>query len=181
MARALLIASLIAFLALVASPDAQAKPKKKSCARAIINDWYGDGQIDKQYEPHCYKEAIRALPVDIKDYSHAPEDILRALAYRKLGKPDPGNGSTPGTDPSDGSSGPGDPHQQTGPDETSPSDSNGVDTVANPDLGLDTSSPSSIPIPLLVLGGLALLLLAAGGAGYVNRRLQARGTDDPGP
>ncbi len=180
MAKALLVASLIGFVALVASPDAQAKPKKKSCARAVINDWYGDGQIDKQYEPHCYKEAIRALPVDIKDYSHAPEDILRALAYRKLGKPDPGNGSAPGTDPAGTDSGPGDP-QQPGADDTAPSDSNGVDTVADPDLDLDTSSPSSIPIPLLVLGGLALLLLAAGGAGYVNRRLQARGTDDPGP
>jgi hypothetical protein len=30
---------------------------------------------------------------------------------------------------------------------------------------------------LIVLGGLALLLLAAGGAGYLNRRMQARRID----
>ena len=177
MTRALLVATLVGVVVLVASPDAQAK-QKKSCARAIINDWYGDGQIDKQYEPHCYKEAIRALPVDIKDYSHAPEDILRALAYRKLGKPDPGNGGIPGSPSNPNSAG--DPHQQTGPDTTS-TDSNGEGTLASPDDGLDTSSPSSIPIPLLVLGGLAVLLLAAGGAGYINRRRLARGTDNPGP
>lgn len=167
-------------MTVAATPVAQAKQKKKNCARAIINDWYGDGQIDKLYEPHCYKEAIRALPVDIKDYSHAPEDILRALAYRKKGKPDPGNGGTGGTTnpgssgkPTHGTPTPGHPGQQTGADETS-----AAGTIAGPGVDLDTSSPSSIPIPLLVLGGLALLLLTAGGAGYVNRRLQARGTDD---
>jgi hypothetical protein len=36
-----------------------------------------------------------------------------------------------------------------------------------------------VPIPLLILGGLALLLLAAGGAGYLSRRAQAR--RDGGP
>ena len=39
---------------------------------------------------------------------------------------------------------------------------------------LDSGSPSSVPVPLLVLGGLALLLLAMGGAGLVYKRVQAR-------
>ena len=38
----------------------------------------------------------------------------------------------------------------------------------------------SIPVPLLVLAGLALLLLAAGAAGFVARRLQARRVPLPG-
>jgi len=38
----------------------------------------------------------------------------------------------------------------------------------------------SIPLPLLVLGGLALLLLAAAGATLVARRVQAR-RGPPGP
>ena len=44
---------------------------------------------------------------------------------------------------------------------------------------VDTSGPSSVPIPLLILGGLALLLLAAGGAGYLSRRAQARRNGGP--
>ncbi len=48
--------------------------------------------------------------------------------------------------------------------------------------GVDTSGPSAVPIPLLILGGLALLLLAAGGAGYLSRRAQARrNAGPPGP
>ena len=39
---------------------------------------------------------------------------------------------------------------------------------------MDAESASSVPIPLLILAGLALLLIAAGSAGYVIRRVQAR-------
>jgi MprA protease rhombosortase-interaction domain-containing protein len=35
------------------------------------------------------------------------------------------------------------------------------------------SSPSSLPFPLLVLTGIAVALLAAGGLGYVSRRRRA--------
>jgi len=45
---------------------------------------------------------------------------------------------------------------------------------------VDTSSPSSVPIPLLVLGGMSILLLGAGGLGYVSRRRQAAHADDVG-
>ena len=167
----------MALVAVVASPVAQAKEKKKqNCARAIIYDWYGDAQIDKRYELHCYKEAIRALPVDIVTYSRASEDILRALAYAKKGQSDPGVApDQPSTDTTPGSSSgpPSGPDDGTTVTVTGP----GSETVAGgPDV--DTTGPSSIPIPLLVLGGLALLLLAAGAAGYVNRRRQAGGPDD---
>ena len=56
-------------------------------------------------------------------------------------------------------------------------DDPGSDTLATP--GVDTSGPSSVPIPLLILGGLALLLLAAGAAGYLSRRAQARRNGGP--
>jgi hypothetical protein len=36
------------------------------------------------------------------------------------------------------------------------------------------SSPSSIPLPLIVLGALALLLVAAGGIGILAKRRQSR-------
>ena len=76
-------------VALIASAPAAAA-SSESCARAIVNDWYGDGKVDKIYPQHCYREAIRSLPVDVRDYSNAEEDILRALAYAKKGEPDPG-------------------------------------------------------------------------------------------
>ena len=59
---------------------------------------------------------------------------------------------------------------------TTPTDGSGRagDTQA---LGDESSSASSVPLPLIVLGGLALLLLAAGGAGDSNRRMQARRID----
>ncbi len=183
MAQTLFVVSLVALVAVIAVPTAEAKVKKKTCARAIINDWYGDGQIDRQYELHCYKEAIRALPVDIKDYSRAPEDILRALAYRKKGEADPGNGGSGVLTPPKGDTGATtdpDYHFATTVADPPSTEPGGEDTIAAND-GLDTSGPSSIPIPLLILGGLALLLLAAGGAGYVNRRRQARGADGSGP
>jgi len=165
---ALLAFALIATLAGAPTASAKAKP---SCADQVVADWYGDGRVDKIYPRHCYQEAIRSLPVDVLDYSNAKEDILRALAYARRGQPDPGPAG--GQRPTGTTTGnPDDP----GPGETTPGD----ETTAQD--AVDTSGPSALPIPLLVLGGLALLLLAAGGAGYLSRRAQARregGPPDP--
>lgn len=176
-AALLFLTGLIALLALVAPQQAPAAP---SCAKKVVADWYGDGRVDQIYPLHCYTDAIRSLPVDVLDYSNAKEDILRALSYAKRGKPDPGNaGGGPGGQTA---SGPETVPPGADPLDYGPSGANGGtgtngDTVAaGGDLG--TSGPSSVPVPLLVLGGLALLLLAAGGAGYLNRRAQARRGDD---
>ena len=45
----------------------------------------------------------------------------------------------------------------------------GVSTIASPPVA-DSGSGSGVPVPLLVLGGLALLLAAAGGIGMLARR-----------
>lgn len=188
--RLLLPAALLALVAvalLATAPAASAKAK--TCGEKVVDDWYGDGRVDEVFPAHCYLDAIRSLPVDVKDYSNAEEDIRRALAYAQQHKPDPG--PTGGPAPTDTSSGPvvgptptttvGDPIEDpTVPTVTT--DGPGSDTQATPDV--DTSGPSSVPIPLLILGGLALLLLAAGAAGYLSRRAQARrngGPPPPGP
>jgi hypothetical protein len=162
----------------------------KNCGDAVISDWYGDGRVDKVFPAHCYREAIRSLPVDVLDYSNAKQDILRALAFAKKGETDPG--------PSGGQQ-PAGNNTTTDPAETTPTagpsgqDDAGPGAVGDPEEGtgtgtgtqttaadaVDTSGPSSLPIPLLILGGLALLLLAAGGIGYLSRRSQAR--RDGGP
>ena len=111
-----------------------------------------------------------AIPDDLRDYADAEEVITRALQAALRGDLAPGGADpTPGDDPSipgsgdnsDGSGGAG----------------NGDNPQAAPDV--DTSGPSSIPIPLLVLGGMSLALLAAGGLGYLSRRRAAAGDTQP--
>ena len=180
--RLLLPAALLALVAaalLATAPAASAKAK--TCGEKVVDDWYGDGRVDEVFPTHCYLDAIRSLPVDVKDYSNAEEDIRRALAYAQQHKADPGPRGGPA--PTDTGSGPivepptatvDDPQDPTVPTDTTDPES---DTLATP--GVDTSGPSSVPIPLLILGGLALLLLAAGAAGYLSRRAQARRNGGP--
>jgi len=172
--RALRLSLLLIALVMV-STSVGSKPalaKAKSCADLVVADWYDDGRVGKIYPLHCYKEAIAKLPPDVLDYSNAKEEIGRALAFAKQGKPDPG-----GSDPSPGST-------STTKTETSTSTSNTATSHTTPTTATvvpatDTSGPSSVPVPLLVLGGLAVLLLAAGSAGYLRRRMNV-GDEGPG-
>jgi len=159
----------------------------KSCANKIIDDWYKDGRVDGTYELHCYEEAINSLPEDVRQYSSAREDIERALqAALRSGAPTgtPGGGSggssggsgtsTTGSGGKDRPTGSKTTTTSTGTDTTSTTGDDGTLEAAPGD---ESSDASSVPLPLIVLGGLALLLLAAGGAGYLNRRMQARRAD----
>lgn len=161
-----------------------------ACAKKVVADWYDNGRVDAIYPLHCYGDAIKSLPVDVRDYSSAKEDIQRALAFAQRGKSDPGDRSggtsTPTeTTPTDTTPSDTTPTKTT-PTDTTPTPTTPVDTTPDGDPGtsaagenVDTSGPSSVPVPLIVLGGLALLLLAAGSIGYVSRRLQSRGGGDP--
>jgi hypothetical protein len=173
-AKALLATSLVlvAVLACAARPAAAATP----CWKALLNDWY-DGRIDQTYPSHCYTQAIAHLPSDVQTYSSAREDIMRALQSAKartkkaghpvgpntLIPPAPGTGGK-GTTGGGGATGGGSPS-------TAKNRHKGLANVAD---RLNPGSASSLPVPLLVLGGLALLLVGAGAAGLVVKRLQAR-------
>jgi hypothetical protein len=156
----------LAFLVLlvVAAPAGAAQ----SCGRQVIDDWYDDGRVDRTYALHCYDDAIDALPPDVQQYSSAQEDIERALQARMRGKASP-----PATkDPSPGKK---PPKKQTTTSENGPKEEN-PPQAAGP---VDSDSASSVPIPLLVLAGLALLLIAGGSAGYFIRRYQGRNSPPP--
>lgn len=187
--RTLVLAALaaMAVLALGASPALSA-----NCGRQIIDDWFKDGRVDKIYALHCYDDALEQLPNDVRTYSDAPQAIKRAL-QQALAKGAPVDTQPTDTTPAETSptvTGPDEPATtdpvETTSTETTPT-TTGTDGPGGPGTEAidDSSSASSVPIPLLVLAGLALLLLAAGGAGYLNRRLQARridgGPDDPAP
>jgi len=138
-----------------------------SCGRQVIDDWYDDGRVDGTYALHCYDDAIEILPRDVSDYSSAKEDIERALQAKLRGEPAPPATTDPSPDDEEpGGSPPGTPPGTGGTD----------DPEVTPPLG---DSASSVPIPLLILAGLALLLVAGGSAGYVIRRLQSRRIPPP--
>ena len=177
--------ALLALIALVASAvvalslsgtAAAATP----CGKKVLADWFDNGRIDRLYPPHCYEEAIDAIPDDLRDYADAEEVITRALQSSLRGELAPGGRDpTPGNDPDkDGTPGPGNNGNPRGGSNGDGDSGTGGNPQAAPDV--DTSGPSSVPIPLLVLGGMSLALLAAGSLGYLSRRRQAAHADDLG-
>jgi hypothetical protein len=173
----LVLAALLAALA-VAGPASAAQ----SCGRKVIDDWYDDGRVDGTYPLHCYDDAIEILPRDVRDYSSAKEDIQRAMtnALRGESAPPPTSGPTRGGGGTPTTTGEDEPPTTTAKTETNPSSEprDGNTPEAAPTID-DEESASSVPIPLLVLAGLALLLVAGGSAGYLVRRF--RGPQAPPP
>jgi hypothetical protein len=180
----------LAFLAgSVARPAAAAH--KPACWQVLLNDWY-DGRIDGTYPIHCYREALKHLPSDVDTYSSARDDIERALqsarlAARSTGKSlDPNTliqPSAPGTKPTStvasktGTKSRGKPTAKGGSKDVitiaAPGRKQGTGIAKVAD-NLNGGGASSLPLPLLILGGLALLLVALGGAGLVWRHFQGR-------
>jgi hypothetical protein len=190
--RTFFVAVVLVLGAVASLSFASAAGATTKCGQQVLADWYDNGRIDKLYPLNCYEEAIDGIPDDIGPYVDAEEVITRALQGALHGdvvqggcdpsadgsKDDcsrlPGGGSNGGNGNGGNGNGGG-----GGPD---PND--GVDPTVAPEV--DTSSPSSVPIPLLVLGGMSILLLGAGGLGYLSRRRQAAhadefGDDDPRP
>jgi hypothetical protein len=60
---------------------AERTPTQSQCAKALLKDW-ADGRIDASYRLECYRAALTSLPVDLRVYSRAPEDISQALSQR---------------------------------------------------------------------------------------------------
>jgi hypothetical protein len=167
-----LLAALAAFA--LGTPDTASAATP--CGKKVLADWFDNGRIDRLYPLHCYEEAIDAIPRDLRDYADAEDVISRALQAAVNGQLAPGGDDpTPGDDPigGPGTSGPGDPN------DPGPGSEPGGDPEAAPEV--DETGLSSLPIPLLVLGGMSLALLTAGGLGYLSRRraAAANGTDTP--
>jgi hypothetical protein len=173
----LLVAVLVAA---VAAPQPAAAKKSVPCWTKLLNDWY-DGRIDNAYPVSCYRAALKHLPDDVEVYSSARTDIQRELAnaVRKAKaqhKPVetvvvPAAPKSKGTKTTSGAG--------TGTDSQPPTttDASGRDQGDGPfgsALGAVSDSANTIPLPLLILGGLAVLLVAAGVAGMIVRRSQLR-------
>ena len=151
------------------------------CGKKVLADWFDNGRIDRLYPLHCYEDAIDLIPDDIRDYADAEDVISRALQSALRGKlakggcdPSPdgsANDCVNGSGGNGGNGGNGNGGNGGGVDP-------GTDQQVAPPV--DTSGPSSVPVPLIVLGGMSLALLAAGGLGYMSRRRQAALADEFG-
>ena len=153
----LILTTLAATLALTVS--AAPASAKTPCWKVVISDWYVDGRVDGIYPIPCYQQAIQNLPDDVRSYADAASEIRRAMLDRLRHKDQPTASGK----------------RKVAPVVFSP-------TGGEPPKGLvsrliDKVGPSnadSVPLPLLVLAGIALLLLAAAAASFVARRIQAR-------
>jgi hypothetical protein len=150
------------------------------CRDRIYNDWYADGKIGTSYSSACYRDALKHVPADARTYSSLADDIRSAMQAaqarahgtttvpEQVGKGGPAPTDTPGSHdskPSDSSDSSSDASDRTQPvNQTLPT----VTTASS-----STDGGSSIPVPLLVLGALALILVVVGGAGLVAKRRRA--------
>lgn len=169
--KSLILLFAVAALAGLARVDKAEARIESKCSQALIHDWYVDGRVDKTYPVHCYREALRDIPEDQIIYGTLRDDLTRALQAvirdhnGDVGPNTPVPGAPGGGDGSGGSSGNG---------------NDGLFTRLARALGPDTAD--SIPIPLLVLGGLALLLMAAAAVSFIARRMQEKkAAADPPP
>jgi len=170
----LLLATTVAGLAILvagtgvafAAPAAQLQ-STNTCWKDVVNDWLkNQPNLKGTYAIPCYTQAIQHLSQypDVTGYSSAADDIHRALlaVIHNEGRGG-GGGGTPAnigpTDPGPSSTGGGGPHKSFWTDIT--------DRLA-------PGNAQSIPLPLIVLAGLALLLLLAAAATWFARRMQTR-------
>jgi hypothetical protein len=166
----------------------QAAAAKEPCWKTLIDDWY-DGRIDNVYPVPCYRAALEHMPEDVAQYSTLGDDINRALQAAIAAQADGGsNGDNSGGDSGTPTSGVNGETSSPPPSDTTfhggPTAQREGAMAAGRDSGggpvgsaLDSigpSSPDSVPVPLIVLGGLSILLLALGAAGFVARRVQTR-------
>jgi hypothetical protein len=115
----------------------------------------------------CYGDAIKHIPDDLAQYSSIIEDIQSArqqllrskknLRQTQSLKPTRGGAENPIRNPKA---------------VTADEPNRDLFTAAFNKVG--PRNADSVPLPLIILAGLAMLLIAAGGAGLVARRLRAR-------
>jgi hypothetical protein len=154
----LAVASLAALSLGVNTAAAKQKP---ACWKQLLTDAY-DGRIDRTYAVHCYHEAINHIPEDSLIYGDLKDQINRALfnavgSLRAKGVNVGPNTLLPSED---------------GRDLQNRKRHRGFFAALSDKIG--PGNGSSIPLPLLVLAGLGLLLIAAAGASFTARWIAAR-------
>ena len=161
---------LLAVLAVAATAIPAQASAAGPCRNDIYDDWYHDGKIASTYPISCYRDAIKHVHGDAQIYSSLTDDIraaMQAAISRAHGKSNVPNQVGKGIPASEAR--PRAAARRSSSDATDQPDASvDVSTIAAPPVA--DSDNGGVPVPLLVLGGLALLLAAAGGVGMLARR-----------
>jgi hypothetical protein len=171
--RTVAVAFAAALALLVSVPAASAAPAAtlqatKGCWLDVINDWLDNNKVDKIYAIPCYAQAIQQLNKypDVQNYSSAAEDIRRAeLAAIH----DRGQGGSNGSGGGQGGAGGGGGNSKGGGGKGGSQPP--IASIFNKGKPADARS---VPLPLIVLGAIAVLLLLSAAGTWFVRRLQAR-------
>ncbi len=162
---------LVAALAVLAlGVAAQPAHAKTPCWKQVIDDWHDhNGRITGTYALHCYREAIAHVPEDLRVYTGIVEDITsaRQQASRVVRRPASVNPTRTRTGGLRTSS-----ETEAAKKQAASEPNRAVFKQAFDKLG--SRNADTVPLPLLILAGLSLLLIAAGAAGLVQRRLRSR-------
>ncbi|MFL5963633.1 MAG: hypothetical protein ACJ757_12155 [Gaiellaceae bacterium] len=159
MKRLLLLAMLLAVV-LPGPASAASTP----CRNKVVSDWYRDGKIASSYPLSCYRDALKHIPADADIYSSLRDDVraaMRAATRRTQGLSVPlqvGHGP-----------------KATGAGSVKSAlvsiDATKMHDPASPGV---VASASGAPLPVLLLGGIALALVAAGAVGAGVRHARSR-------
>ena len=165
------ILGLALLLALALMVGAKPAAAKTPCWKQVVQDWFEDSTIDRTYPRHCYSDALKNVPNDVKDYSSFEEDIRSALqrVSRARTLANSGGGLTQ-------------PEKATQPQRRI---GNADEAQPRPEYfkqAFDKLGPreaDSMPVPLMIMAGLALLLVAAGAGGLITRHFRAKRAGPP--
>jgi hypothetical protein len=162
------------------------------CRDKIFNEWYHNGKVASTYPLACYRDALKHVPTQDAVYTSLSDDIRLALqaaidrshgqqvpkeignsGTRLTSSGKPANTSNSTSPPTSSSTKPS--KEPTGTAPTSP-DPGEMTTTTTPTsttpvvAAAATSSSGGLPLPVLVLGGVALVLVASGAIGLGVRR-----------
>jgi hypothetical protein len=164
MPRLLLAGLAVGFAFLAASPSVA--HAETPCAKRVIADWTKDGKIDGHYSARCLRQAYRSVPEDLGDYSNIKDDITAALV---------GSGAQPPQNGLNNSVGQSNRNSPAAKKKAAQAQKRAEAAV--PHAGTQGSIPDSsrtIPLPLLILGAIALAALLAAASPPLIKRVRTR-------